>query len=577
MTDPMAMVREAWARLTAPPQRLAPLAEPVNQSAQITAATLQSYLRSAENGDPRLLFGLYRDVIASSEHIQGEWGKRKMALLAQPCSVQPCDPDDPEDVQAAAAIREMIEACENWLPALIQLLDATLWPVVVAEKVYAPVAEAVTERTQATEGDAPPEPVLRYKLARLEAVGFQRLCFRHAFTPAWQAALRGASPVTTAPAPLPVNGFEPDLHLYGLLLDGRVDYTLGNSVALEADRHLVHRGHLLISQRDTLGGPMRAILGWWLLGLLARDWFGQFMQRYGQPFVVGRTNVSDPDSVSFLKNALDTAKRVCGLVVDHETEIELKEVATSGAADAYERFLGVCNRAMSKIITGLDPSQAAAGLNAGQSRSNENVREDVRMFDQMLLGETLRKQVFEPFLRFNGIPGDAPRIVWGGLSDADAKACAELLVALSNAGLEPDDEAMPTLNARLGFAVRRKGTPPAGLPMGPGMEGEDGTDATDATEATEGTQGPLTPLRAEPKLPRVTDPSDEVAARKATVLAAAYRGSLAPVRQIVLDSSSPEECEANLRKFYADWSPDRAAAITEEALQLCAAAAGEKR
>ena len=578
MKNPATVLRTMWDRLTEPARKLSPWAEPVNQSAQVTASTLQSYLRAAEAGDPRLLFGLYRDVIASSDHIQGEWGKRKMAMLAQPAAIQPWDPDRPDDAVAAAAIRAMIARCDNWTPALVQLLDATLWPVTVMEKVFEPIHEPVrvpdpTEAAEAEDGtdDATSAALtlpLRYRLAKLELVPYQRLCFRHAFQPAWQMALANASDQAAAQvAPLPVDNWEPDLHVYAVFPNGLVDYALINSQPMNPTRHVVHRGHLLLAQRDTLGGPLRALLGWWLLGMLRRDWFGLFMQRFGQPFVVGRTDVQDVNSVSFLKNALATAQRICGLVVDHETEIELKEVMTSGAADAYERFLGVCNRAMSKIITGLDPSQAAAGLNAGQSRSNENVREDVRMFDQLLLGDTLRKQVFEPFLRINGLTGAAPRIVWGGLSDADAKQFADLLVSLAQAGLEPADAALPTINERIGFEVQRKAapaSPPLLPPAGPMAPGD--MDAPDDDEP------PITPLRADPTLPKPAHPSDQVAARKAKVLAAAYRGSLAPVRQIVLASASPEECERQLRKFYADWSPDRVAAVTEEALQLCAAA-----
>ena len=98
------------------------------------------------------------------------------------------------------------------------------------------------------------------------------------------------------------------------------------------------------------------------------------------------------------------------------------------------------------------------------------------MYDQLALGQTIRQQIFEPFLRMNGLPGCPPTIVWDGLSDADAKLLADLLASLSNAGLEPTDEALPTLNERLCFSIQRKaaplGNPAATMESANGRAGE---------------------------------------------------------------------------------------------------------
>lgn len=44
------------------------------------------------------------------------------------------------------------------------------------------------------------------------------------------------------------------------------------------------------------------------------------------------------------------------------------------------------------------------------------------------------------------------------------------------------------------------------------------------------------------------------------------------MREIILNSESPEAALAAMRRFFADWSPIRVAELTEEALQICAAA-----
>lgn len=422
-----------------------------------------------------------------------------------------------------------------------------------------------------------------------------------------------------------------------------------------------------------------------------------------EPLYVG----VDVGRVTLLEQAFALSTKIGGLVVDHNTQVELKEIAATGMADAYERFINVCNREISKLVVGQDLSAAAAptGLGSGVAALQSGVREDIRMFDQAKLAETVSRQLFAQFLQINGLPGSPPKPVWGGLSDADAKTLADLLVSLSQAGFEPTDESIPTLNDRFGFAVQRKAPPPAptfgGIPGFPGPktdsdlkpndaeeddqaepdpsdaedgEGEvetmaadsggrwvtingrhmfikDGESVEEASKSlkspdhqsgsSEGTRQVLT--RKQSKSKRLTiddvdhlmkqrgfkykgsdiehdqqtgkintylkfegkdgksvrytmkevralithaaqapglivtlaavgvDPIDQVAAARAAALGEAYRGAMAPFRQIILSSSSREECLRRLRQAYADWQPERLAAELETALQICAA------
>lgn len=68
----------------------------------------------------------------------------------------------------------------------------------------------------------------------------------------------------------------------------------------------------------------------------------------------------------------------------------------------------------------------------------------------------------------------------------------------------------------------------------------------------------------------VSGGDDPVAREAAADLAQAFRGSLAPVRRIILESRSSKECEQRLRLFYADWKPDRIAPLVEQALSAYA-------
>jgi hypothetical protein len=48
---------------------------------------------------------------------------------------------------------------------------------------------------------------------------------------------------------------------------------------------------------------------------------------------------------------------------------------------------------------------------------------------------------------------------------------------------------------------------------------------------------------------------------------------MAPFRQIIIESSSRDECLAKLARAYADWKPERLVAQLDEALQLASAQA----
>lgn len=409
-----------------------------NVASNAKVSEIQSMIRAAEQGDPSRLFAYYRDLLLSGSHVQSEFAKRKLAILGDSLSVMPCDKENPEDERAAKACKEAIENCENWLDAMTYLMDSCLYPVTVMERLYAPA-----------EGPDDADDVrLRYTLKRFEPVNYSLLCFRGPY--------QLPNPPEGDPAP-----WEADLRLWPTDANGQVIKDVTRAELLDSMRHIVHRGHLLIGVRDSWGGPMRSIIFWDLLAKLGRDWFGRMMERYGNPFIVTKVDKTDKDAVAFLQEALSLATKIGGLVVDIETEVELKEAMLSGAADGYEKFLGVCHREISKVVVGQDLSAQSAptGLGSGVANLQAGVRQDIRMFDMLKLAETIEKQVFKPFLKINGLKGSA-KIRWGGLSPEEAAATGALLVQLNQANLEPTDESIPVISERIGFQVQRKAALP---------------------------------------------------------------------------------------------------------------------
>lgn len=438
---------------------IGPSGEPYNISQHVTASRIQGLLRAAEAGETRELFALYRDLTSGGSHIQCELNKRKLALLAQPRSELPARKADKDDMQAAAACTQMVSDCENWMDGMSHLQDSCLLPVTVCEKIWRPVQP----------GEPAAELGMRFTLRRLEPVNPTLLCFKRANPHGASENGSGANGILGQD-----NEWEPYLKFFTVdAATGQVDYNVQAAYRADPERHVVHRGHLLTGLPDCHGGPMRAVVFWWLLATVARDWFARGMERYAMPFPVGHTDAKNPAAIKLLEDAFAESVKIGGLVVDHETQIELKEIAAQGMADAYERFLNVCNREISKCIVGqtLSAEAQSTGLGSSVGKLHSDVREDIRMFDQLKLAETVRKQIFEQGLRINGFRGQAPKVVWGGLSDADAKLLAEVLDILARAGFEPTDEAIPTLSERVGFEIQRSAKAARAI---------NGTDVTDA-------------------------------------------------------------------------------------------------
>jgi phage gp29-like protein len=488
-----------------------PLSQPFALAPLMTVDRVQEILRSAEAGDPRDLFALYRDTILADSHLQGELSKRLLAVLGDTFSVQPIDKGNADDVAAAAAVKAAFESCPSWQAGIAHLLTGTLWPVSVVEKVY-----------QATPTG--------YALAELVPVDPQLLDF----TTGW-LMIRQTDPISHFPT--------------------------STLMAPDPNRYIAHRGHLL-STPDHWGGPMRSLLFWWLLGAMNREWWGRFLDRFGTPFLLGKYDQSDDASRSILANAFRLSAKIGGLVVSRETEVSIMQAAATGdSGEAFEKFYMLTRREMSKLILGQTLSAEAqpTGLGSGTSDLQSEVRDDIRQFDAQRLGATLTLQLAKQFLTINNLPGRPPRLIWGGNSASAAASLGTLLQALHDAGLQVADDALPLISERVGFNVGRA---PAPAPPAPGEPATPG--GLSAYAAPRLLPRPL--LLARHSTDAADAANDAIAREGAADLSRAFRGDLAPVRQIILSSRSSAECEHRLIAWCTNFAPGRAADVIEQAL-----------
>lgn len=470
--------------------------QPASTLPGLSVDRLGAAIRNAEGGDTRGLFAVYRDCVLADCWVQSLLGARKMAALKDALVFSPKDKSAAEDVAAAqfadrfflSGYNAADEEIDDWQLALATLLDGVLWPVAVVSKRFAPSRLAG----------------VRWDLAGLKLVDPQLLDW------GGEGCLRIAE-------------------------TGATGERLEQFHAVDPARYLKHQGHLL-TVPGNWGGPMRAILFWWLFATMNRDWWVRFLDRFGAPFLKGSYDAGDDQSRTELEAAFAASSRLLGVVVSKETEVDVVSVQGGNATgEAFERFRNVARREIAIAILGqnLSSESAPTGMNSGTSDLQGAVLRALTDFDQgrlaMTLGRTLRQ-----WLVINGHFG-AVEVMFGGKPAGDVEKIGQAMAHFASAGLTVSDEALPELSAAAGFALVR--TPPT-------------------------TSGPaaVQPLSADPF---------EVRPAAAAALARQTRDDLAGMVRLL---GRPDQ-EARLAEFFARLDANQRAGLVESVL-VAAAAAG---
>lgn len=474
---------------------------PDSLARHVDADRIADILRATERGQSDDYLALVRDVLTGDANLLADFMQRKTRLLSKPWKVLSEDQTDARAARNDKFCRAMLKGVDGLMPALAHLLDSALYPVAVVEKIFAP-------------GN---EPGLNYRLAKLAPVPHHMLDFR-------------------------------DGELWIKEVNERGDKT-GGARRLDPMRYIAHRGHLLQGLPDCWGGPARAVLFWWFFANSARMWWAQGLERHAVPFMVGKYDSNRPEDKWALMDAFKASARLFGLVISQGTDVQVFKDMASGDAAAFEKLISFAQAQMSRLVVGQTMTGKAAntGLGSSQATVQDDVLTDIVQFDAMLLGATLSEQLLKPLMELNGLDGPVPEITWQITQD-DAKAQAEVLKVLKDAGIRLKDEGMAQLSEAVGFPLERA---PEGAP-----------EAAPAIPAPVG----RTLLSATAKPLTAQEANDAVALAAAADLSQAFRGSLAPVRRLIRESESPEDLVARLTEFYADYAPGRLAAIISEAL-----------
>lgn len=483
--------------------------EPTALAHTLSVDRVQGILRSAEAGECESLFAIYRDILLGHAHTQTVFNQRKLSALTKALSIVACDEKDPLDVQAAEACAALTKS-PGWLAvAMNHLLNGHLFPLAVLEQVY-----AVNHTGKF--------PGVRYLPVQWLPVPYRLLDWTDGFLQIWDA-------------------------------DARLGHRLATRFEPTAPQYVVHRGHLLTNIPDNWGGPMRAALFWWLFAVMDRDWWVRFLDRFGAPFIVGRYDPADDASKTLLQRAFSAATRLFGLVVSRDTEIQVHAVASASHGEAFEKMQVFANGELSKLVLGqtMTTTAAAGGIGGTQANVQEAVRGDIEAWDITALAETVNRDIVGPFLRFNGLTGNAELKITTA-TGAEMESQSKFLAACSQAGLEPTDAGIDQLSKSSGIPLQRVSgaRPPLSL----------SAFLADPTAK-------LLELGGQPS----NQSLDLIAATASARLGSAFRGRYAPVRQALDCATSAEDLEARLVALAKELEPGLAARLVEEGLNAYAA------
>ncbi len=487
--------------------------EPPVQLHMVDVDELHSALRSAEAGNTSELFSIYRDIIGSHSHLQSEFSKRKLAVLGDQFNVTAKDPDDEAQVKHAEDVKTHLKSLPNWIRILTHILDSTLYPVSVTDRLY-------KEGTR---------PGWRYEFKELSQVKHHHL--------SWP------------------NG---DLSLG--LTDDQGNQT-GQCELIDEDRYIIHRGHLLTSSPDWHGGPMRAVLFWWLFSVSSRDWWARFLDRFGSPFLEGKYDSGDDGARFTLQSAFQQAQRLLGVVVSKDVEIKMHQANSQGGGEAFQAFHNVANKEMSKIVVGqtLSAEGENLGFGGGQGEAQSQVRDDIRQFDAVTLGLTIETQILSPLWLANGWTTPIPTVSFGAESTDELAVTSDILSALPTAGLQVTDEAIKVISKKLGYTVERATASPLAFA------------AFSAQPQPQKDHFLPTVSRRAARKRQARRATEAVVASASPQLAKIMTRDFDQYTQALEDSTSPQDALDRLAILTASYDPTEAAMIVRHALSAASA------
>lgn len=212
------------------------------------------------------------------------------------------------------------------------------------------------------------------------------------------------------------------------------DYPGG--IPLPDNKFIVHK-YKARSGHPSKYGVLR-VVAWMFLfkNYDVKDWVS-FCEVYGMPLRLGKydATASQKDKDALMDAIVKMGTDAAGMVPSG-TDIQFIESNKQSSVDIYEKLARYCDEQMSKAIVGQTLTSDSGGSYA-QSKTHNDVRQDLTEADCKAVMETIRRDLIRPLVEFNF--GSGAHIPYFSLNSADTddlKETAEIVSTLAATGLE---------------------------------------------------------------------------------------------------------------------------------------------
>lgn len=212
------------------------------------------------------------------------------------------------------------------------------------------------------------------------------------------------------------------------------DYPGG--IPLPENKFILHK-YKARSGHPSRYGILRVVAWMYLFkNYTLKDWVG-FCEVYGMPLRLGTydATASDKDKDALFKAIVEMGTDAAG-IVPAGTDIRFIESNKQSSVDIYEKLARFCDEQMSKAIVGQTLTSDSGGSYA-QSRTHNDVRQDLTEADCKAVMDTVRRDLIRPLVEFNfGYGAHIPYFVLNSADTDDLKETAEIISTLAMTGLE---------------------------------------------------------------------------------------------------------------------------------------------
>ena len=347
----------------------------------LTPVKLARIFKEADAGDPFRQMELFEEMESKDTHLFSQLQTRKLAVTGLDWEVQPFSQDE-TDQEIAAFVEEQLKELDGFSDNLMDILDA--------------IGKGISFQ----------EIEWEYRDGHVVVGNIEYVHQKKFYYDTLTDALMLRTEAFPGGIPLPENKF------------------------------IVHR-YKARSGHPSRYGVLRVVAWMYLFKNYAlKDWVS-FCEVYGMPLRLGTydATASEKDKAALMDAIVRMGTDAAG-IVPSGTDIKFIESNKQSSVDIYERLARFCDEQMSKAIVGQTLTSDSGGSYA-QSKTHNDVRQDLTEADCKAVMETVRRDLIRPLVEFNfGVRAHVPYFVLNATDTDDLKETAEIVNTLAAAGLE---------------------------------------------------------------------------------------------------------------------------------------------